>query len=184
MLNLIEQYAASEFASGDDQSVVDKLNATTIEHRNTELQSIRAVRVKLGEAIATAAAGGLTAAAQQNPLMDAMYIAVSTTGIDFAAPETQETIDQLTAAGVWNADVGAALQLMGVWYTSPAQEHLGRDVTLAEVAQLRVDLAATTAKTSLHQMQAELHNEITAAIESGEITDTAGILALVKERIS
>lgn len=158
-IDYLTQVKPLEDSGKTDAEIAVVLNALTVEHRNTELQSIRAVRVKLGEPAAMAAAGGLQAAASQNPLLAAMWIAVSSTGIDFAAAETQDTIDQLTAASVWSAEIAAQLKALGIWHTSQAHEAIGRDATEPDVADSRAAYQSRLAIDTLQSDWVTLQNE-------------------------
>ena len=110
-------------ASGTAAEVLEAITALSVERSNSDLQTSRALTIAIGPEAAATALGGLKAAAATNPLFDSMYIALSSTGLDFAYPMVQQMIDTLTASGAWSSDLGALLKALGIWSESPLEHH-------------------------------------------------------------
>lgn len=168
----IRDYVASRLGESDD-AILAGVNAPTIEHRNPELATVRTLAVKLGMQATAQALGGLKAAAASNPLLDAIYVTLATTGLDFSHDDVQTMISQLQAAGAFSAELATALKAIGRWHTSEAEARLGRPATLADVTAARAQIA----REKLEQEATRRINQVWAAIADGTATDAAGIVA-------
>jgi hypothetical protein len=83
--------------------------------------------------------GTMKAAAEQNPLMDTIIIAMSTNGLSLSSPERQAVIDMLAVAGNWPDEVRDAIKALGgAWRprwqtegyaTEPTLQHVELEIT-------------------------------------------------------
>lgn len=86
----------------------------------------------LGPDLTREALAGLEAAAQRDPLLRSQMAKINSTGIDFSHPVTLQFIDQLQAAGVFQANVADALRSLGVQYKSPYELWAGDGQVVTE----------------------------------------------------
>ena len=171
-------------ASGTAVEVLTTITAMSVERTNTELQTSRGLTLVLGPEATATALGGLKLAGDANPLLDSIYIAVSTTGLDFANPVTQQMIDQLIGAGVFSTDLGALLKGLGRWQESPLERSGGeRELTTDEATvqavldEIAVEQQAATAAQARRALEIEVrtwldaqYNRALAAMDAGATT--------------
>lgn len=171
-------------ATGTAAEVLATITSLSVERSNSELQTSRGVTLALGVESAAYALGGLKAAGASNPLFDSIYIAVSTTGVDFSNPVTQAMIDVLTGAGAWSADIGASLKSLGVWQESPLEYYGGeRGITTDEATvqtvldEIAVEQQAATAAQTRRELEIQVrtfldsqYNRALAAMDAGATT--------------
>lgn len=99
-------------------------------------------------------------------------------GWDFAAAETQAQLDWAISQGLFSAEDGAVLKALGVWFTSQAEDNGG------ECTRANVEAAvAIIAKKPLLAEAAQRYQNVVAAVESGQATDTAGMVAKFGEAV-
>lgn len=161
----------SELANANDTAgLVAAINQKNIQRTNHEFQTMKAIADLYGAEFTATALGALKAAGASNPLLEATYFALCSTGIDFANPLVQGTIDQLVLGGVWTEEMGATLKEMGIWNVCLAEVHLGQDaVTEDEVIEA---LAVFSRRTVISQV-ADRYNQIVTALENGTISTFA-----------
>lgn len=168
-------------ATGNAAEVLASITAKTVERTNSELQTSRGLTLVLGPEATATALGGLKTAGQANPLLDSIYIAVSTTGLDFANPVTQQMIDQLIGAGVFSAELGAALKVLGRWQESPLEVAASqRGVTTDEntVQAVLDEIAEESSQSELRQKVTNAYNSVAAKVDTSEIMTVEAVLAL------
>lgn len=178
LANLIETTPAlTAFAEADDDAgLLAALNAQDRQRENHELQTINAIVLALGAQAAAVTVGVLKAAAAANPLLDAVYIKLCSTGVDLADPLTQAMIAQIFTGEY--ADLGAAVAALGVWQESTAQQQFGREVTAEEVTEA----LAILARRNLQRRLAARYSAVSALILSGDVeTWEAAVEALDDE---
>jgi len=168
---LIQQHASTDYAAGDDAAVVAKLNAATHRHVDSTLRSARWLIVTFGPEQAGLILFTVKSVGANNPVVDAGYLSLNSDGLDLSHSTTQALIDVLAQAGSWPDELRDALKAKGVWYTSPAGDAFGRDITVEDVAACRV-------WHGLNRRTVAAHNAVQAAIEAGEVTDFAGAVAV------
>lgn len=169
--SLAEQCAAAELAASDDAGVVAALNAKSRRHVDTTLRSARWLIVTFGAESAGLILGTLKAVAASNPVVDAGYLSLNSDGLDLSHTTTQQLIDVLAGVGNWPAELTSALKAKGVWYTSAAGDAFGRDITAQDVADCRQ-------WHGLNRRVVAAYNAVVAAIDSGEVTDFDGAVAV------
>lgn len=163
----------------DADGILTIVNEKTINKSNSELQTINALILTLGEQSAGIAAGVLKTAAAQNPLLDAIYVKFCSTGIDLSDPRTQAMIDILFASSIPVGlddngqpimfdlvPLGQAIKAMGVWSISEAESRFGSDLTPEDMSDVFVQYR----RILLTENVRSRFNNLAAAIESGTVT--------------
>jgi len=177
MLDLIQsiEKARKAYDAKDDQAVVAVLNepSIAIPHREKRDRDWLAKTLGPDEARKVLA----TLRASDDELVQAEYYAVNSSGVDLSTDLRQGLIAQLGRAARWSPETIQKLLAAGVTRTSPAQQALGRDVTLEDVSRARIheDLKGRVAKA---------YNAVIAAIDAGEVVDTDGAKAAFAAEVS
>jgi len=159
---LIQQLAATAYAAGDDAAVCATLNTPSNRHVDTTLRTGRWVIVTFGSQSAALILGTIKAASAANPIVEAGYLSLMSDGLDLSHEITQELIDHLATAARWPTELRDALKSKGVWFTSPAGDAFGREVTTDDVAQAR-------RWHTLTRRAADAYNATVAAIDANAV---------------
>lgn len=170
----------------DADGILTIINEKTINKSNSELQTINALILTLGEQSAGIAAGVLKAAAAQNPLLDAIYVKFCSTGIDLSDDRTQAMIDILFASSIpvgMDGDgqpimfdlvpLGQAIKAMGAWAISEAESRFGRNLTAEDIPEVLTEYK----RILLGEKVVTRFNNLLAAIQSGDITTEQAAIA-------
>lgn len=143
LYNAIKLIANADYMAANDANVVDALNAKTIQHIDSELRTARWLIINRSPEEAGLVLATMKTVGEQNPIVEAAYHSLNSSGLDLSHAVTQSFIDQLAVVGNWPAELTTWLKEKGVWYTSQADEILGRDATLQDVADVRTWEAET-----------------------------------------
>jgi len=159
-------------SAGDLAGIVARFNAATSRQENHTLRTIGSLATMLGAAEARAMLTKFQQAGQSDPLLASAWVTLSTTGLDFASPLVQATIDQLVTATMLTPEIGTLLKSLGVRFTSIADSH-GGACTLKDVQ----DALAIVAREPLLAEAERRYNRLRGAIDSGQIADSAALVA-------
>ena len=174
--NLMDIIRANPSYRNDIPSLLTYVNTKDRQTKDETRYGTSGLVLKLGPTDTALALGGLKAAAATNPLLESMMVTISTIGIDFANDIVQGMIDQLIAAGAFTPELGAKLKAVGIQYYSIA-DRCGGDATEANV----LVAIATLDKEPLLAEALTRYNSVVGAIQSGEATDTASMVAKFSE---
>jgi hypothetical protein len=128
---IIQEYAADDFAAGKDEAVVSALNASTIDISDHDQYTWAGIALLAGPV----AAEQLRLALEQNGMGWVVH-QFGGTGLQITNPLVMQAIQGFIAAGIPLQDMVDQV----VRFTSPAQQGLGRDVTLDDVAAYRLSI--------------------------------------------
>lgn len=176
--NLISIHATELAANGDWQAVADVLNALTqivTDETHWTLGLIQA-HPQLGIDVARGIAGAVKKAAESDPLMEGVLLALSTTGIQLHTPERQTIIDQI-GAGL-PAEAIAGIKSLGI-RTVPVVETTAEECQAAMLAE-QARLALQTLQDRRRAWD-QLSAQIRSQIESGQLPDNAAVVAAVTD---
>ncbi|MBX3444276.1 MAG: hypothetical protein KF774_17875 [Planctomyces sp.] len=158
-------------ASAPAATVLAALNAATIEVVHPRAYTAGDLVAKLGAENAAIVLGTLDAAGQQNPILKAAWVGLSTLGISLHTPDRQAMIDGLAAAGEWPGELRDAVKALGVEHRTPWQQFAGEEPlpTVEEIAAAQVEL---NRQQEIEALGAHVLNEIiTPAIGSSVSVD-------------
>lgn len=161
LANLINTHASTAAAAGDWATVAETLNAlrqVVTDETHWTLGLIQS-HPQLGIDVARAIAAAVKTAAQTDPLMEGVMLAMSTTGLQLHTPARQAMIEQI-AAGLPQESI-EAVKSLGVRYQSLAEKSgLGtvtadqcRDAFREAVLQARIINATALANERLQATQ-------------------------------
>ena len=173
-------------ATGAAAEVLTTITDESIEKTNPELQTSRGLAIALGLQDAATAIGGLKAASAENPLLDSMYVALSSTGLDFSHSMVRDMIDQLTGV-VFTSELAGKLKSLGVWHVSPLEVAAGaRGATTDEqtVQSVLDEVASEQSQLSLRRKIADGYNAVVAKVDIAEITTVEDALAMFTQLIN
>lgn len=159
--------------SDNGAALLSAMNAKTIQRTSADLQTARSILVRYGMAFGSRVLAGFKTAAASDPLLDSMLIALSSTGLNFSDPLTQQAVDALVASGAFTSEDGDALKRLGVWSESIADQQLGRDATEQDIT----DSVSEWRKITLARYLAERANIAAAAIADGTATSPSEVNA-------
>jgi len=139
---------------------VAALNVKNIPREDHSLYTFRELTNRYGTTFAATALGGLKAAAASNPLLDAAYQAIATTGLDFANPITQGMIDQLQAAGAWDSITASQLKAIGITDISLVEQmnSIGDTATEDDFNNALIELNRIDLLTQIDQARGQVAN--------------------------
>ena len=160
---LVSQHAQSEFDANDDAGVVSTLNAQSIDVVDEELYTWAGVALYAGPE----AAEGFRIALDANGMGWAIH-QLGGSGLQISNPMVKGAVEQFVAGGL-------PLQplLDQVFQTaSPAQQSLGRDATLQDVADYRLQLQ----KQTLEDAAVDALQTFREALSAWDGTGTAPVL--------
>lgn len=162
---------------GEIAELVGHLNdRETLTRTNSELQTSAAIALALPMEQAAAAMGVFDAAGQQNPLLKAMYFKLCSTGLNFADPLVQATIDAVFTGDY--AALAAPLKAMGITPISPMEQQFKGFA--GDVTQEQVEAAvAVIAKRRLHRTIDARRDAAVAAVNAGTATTWAEVAAIL-----
>lgn len=149
-----------------DADIFAALSAPSLQTTDHTLYTFRQLIQIIGPDMTSAVLGKLKAAAASNPLLDATYLAVCSSGIDFADPVTQEQVDALVTASVFTAEEGTALKAVGVQARSSLEANGLSDITEEVIHDTRANSPRLNGSEKLRW----LYNTHIHSLESGEIT--------------
>lgn len=152
--------------AGDTAGILEAVNSKSIQRTSSELQTVRSIIVRYGMVFSSRVIAGFKTAAASNPLLDAMLITLSSTGLNFSDALTQQTIDDLADAGVFSEPDAELLRKLGVWQESIADQQLGREATEQDV----LDAVSEWKKLVLSRYLASRSTVAAAAIANGTAT--------------
>ncbi len=168
-----DETARTAYAAADDQAVVDRLNdSAVVVHENHTRLTATDMMSRYDPAESSQVLGTLQSSS--DPLVKGAYDSLTGNGLDMAHPLTQAQIDLVGAAGGWDQALIDKVKAEGITRESLANQSLGRDATLADVAAARSYKEAAV-------VIAAIYNDTLAAIESGTVTaiDDAAVRAAI-----
>ena len=139
-LQLIQQYAAKEFAAGDNAAVLAVLNSKTIEKTSSHRWTMTGLCREFGYPVVKSWMRALVAA-DEAEVVDML----KGEGINLSDGETLKILPSILARlqedELMNEDQAKQLAELGVWTVGLWMDHVGRDATLEELAAIRANEA-------------------------------------------
>lgn len=114
MLQQLKDLISSLGLSGTSAQIADALNAKTVEKRVEEPVTGATIIRVFGEEVARTLAAKVYAATQSDPLLNAFFVKVNSTGLCFGSDEAQSMIESLKNSGVFTQQEAAMLKGLGV----------------------------------------------------------------------
>jgi hypothetical protein len=180
----IRQLIQQRQLTGTPEEIAAALNAKTESIPNSELITSTGLILKIGPDLARQALAGFKLAADADPLLQSQWVKFNTTGIDLSHPMAQQMIQQLTAQGVFSAEVSAALQNISVIQKSPVEMLLGDGVTVtADDVSAAIEPPVITNKRLILNLVATSDGRVTGSAVLQEATDRAVVNSYMRDDI-
>jgi len=180
-MNLSGLIKANNLQNSTAAEIVAALNEPTEYRTHASEVGYRGITLKYGPTFAATVLGKLKAAAASNPLLDATYIAICASGIDFSADVTQGMIDQLQAANVFTSDEASKLKSIGIWQISKAEANNLGTITEDQATAALAEIVEEQAVNVHSQLVAYVHNEVFNANRYATMAELKATVAAIEE---
>ena len=152
----------ADFDAGNDQAAIDGLNASTVNKLHTGRKQAGEVMAVLMAASIDPSSVLAAVSSGSNELLKSFLRVLEGQGADFSTDENQIILAQYPDVAVRNVLLG-----IGRSTVSPAQDAIGRAVTLADMTAAH---AVQDQQTLEQQWAAEQNSGINAAVAAGDRT--------------